>query len=592
MNYQIVIPAYEPEFCLIDYVKELEAAGFSKPLIVDDGSGAAYETIFSTLKQMGCTVLTHSVNRGKGAALKTAFRYLLDAETDLPGVITVDCDGQHTVKDVTAVKVSLSAHPDTLVLGCRTFGKNTPGRSALGNRMMSWAMRVVYGIDLKDTQTGLRGLPPRYLAQIAQLKGDRYEYELNMLLFARQQALDFTVVPIDTIYFDNNSGSHFRTIRDALPILKCVFSGIVQYSTAAALSVVVDVFVYCMLVKLLLAGMPLAMRLTLAAALARTISSGVNYLCNRQLPYVQDKSFSGSLPRYYLLWLFQLAASIGGAYLLCVFAQMDEMAAKLLVDIVLAVISYQIQLHWVFARRKETMPHWNTFGRLFKRLVRLFLFRWKCEGTSPAAPVVYVVHHQNLYGPVHTVVRLDKTVHVWALHVFCDRTECFHQYYHYTFTERFGWPKPCAFLAAGFLSLVVPPLLRSVGAVPVYRGSAAVRKTMRLSQELLLKGESIVICPDVDYANTGSLMGETYAGFLALDQYYRKETGHPLAFVPVHCSSAYRKICIGEPVYCTGSGRKERRKAAQILAHRVNVMACSCGDAFLRDTERQNPVLE
>ena len=122
MNYQIVIPAYEPEFCLIDYVKELEEAGFSKPLIVDDGSGAAYETIFSTLKQMGCTVLTHSVNRGKGAALKTAFQYLLDAETDLPGVITVDCDGQHTVKDVTAVKVSLSAHPDTLVLGCRNFG--------------------------------------------------------------------------------------------------------------------------------------------------------------------------------------------------------------------------------------------------------------------------------------------------------------------------------------------------------------------------------------------------------------------------------------------------------------------------------------
>ena len=312
--------------------------------------------------------------------------------------------------------------------------------------------------------------------------------------------------------------------------------------------------------------MPLAMRLTLAAALARTISSGVNYLCNRQLPYVQDKSFSGSLPRYYLLWLFQLAASIGGAYLLCVFAQMDEMAAKLLVDIVLAVISYQIQLHWVFARRKETMPHWNTFGRLFKRLVRLFLFRWKCEGTSPAAPVVYVVHHQNLYGPVHTVARLDKTVHVWALHVFCALQHCH------------GKPEPHPrFVTA---------------AVPVYRGSAAVRKTMRLSQELLLKGESIVICPDVDYANTGSLMGETYAGFLALDQYYRKETGHPLAFVPVHCSSAYRKICIGEPVYCTGSSRKERRKAAQILAHRVNVMACSCGDAFLRDTERQNPVLE
>ena len=101
---------------------------------------------------------------------------------------------------------------------------------------MSWAMRVVYGIDLQDTQTGLRGIPPCCLEQISQLKGDRYEYELNMLVFARQKALAFTIVSIQTVYFDNNAGSHFRTVRDALPILGRILSGIVQYSAAAAIS--------------------------------------------------------------------------------------------------------------------------------------------------------------------------------------------------------------------------------------------------------------------------------------------------------------------------------------------------------------------
>ena len=593
MNCKIVIPAYEPEERLIDYVKKLKAAGLGLPIIVDDGSGSRWTDLFSRLRQMGCEVLTHPENRGKGAALKTAFRHILETDTEVPGVITVDCDGQHTVDDVRAVQAALCAHPETLVLGCRNFGENTPGRSALGNRIMSWAMRVVYGIDLQDTQTGLRGIPPRYLGQIAQLKGDRYEYELNMLVFARQQALAFTIVPIQTVYFDNNAGSHFRTVRDALPILGRILSGVVQYSTAAAISVVVDVFLYCIFVKWILANLPLGVRLTLSAALARTASSGVNYLCNRQLPYVQDKSFSGSLPRYYLLWAFQLAVSIGGAYFMCTFTHMDEMVAKLLVDLVLAIISYQIQLHWVFAKHEPKAPRWNVFGRFAKRIVRLAMLRWKCEGKTPDDPAVYVVHHQNLYGPIHTVARLDKNAHIWALHVFCDRTACFNQYYHYTFTQRFGWPKPLAFLTAGMLSLLVPPLMQGIGAVPVYRSSAAVRKTLRQSETLLLQGKSVVICPDVNYSDTGATMGQTYVGFLALDKAYRDSTGRPLAFVPVHCSAARHRVCFGEPVYCKGNSRSDRQQAAQMLVCRVNAMAAQCGDAASQvASEEQKLALE
>ena len=244
MNCKIVIPAYEPDERMIHYVEEMKKANLPLPLVVDDGSGPNWEPLFAQLKAMGCEVLTHPVNRGKGAALKTAIRHVLEHTEQTPSVITVDCDGQHTVKDVKAVWNALAAHPDTLVLGCRNFDENTPGRSAIGNKVMSWAMRFVYGIDLQDTQTGLRGLPANFLPDLAELKGDRYEYELNMLVLARQKALSFTIVPIETVYFENNAGSHFRTIRDALPILGRILSGVFQYSAAAAISVVVDVFLY------------------------------------------------------------------------------------------------------------------------------------------------------------------------------------------------------------------------------------------------------------------------------------------------------------------------------------------------------------
>ena len=105
------------------------------------------------------------------------------------------------------------------------------------------------------------------------------------------------------------------------------------------------------------------------------------------------------------------------------------------------------------------------------------------------------------------------------------------------------------------------------------------RKTLRQSEALLLQGKSIVICPDVNYSDTGATMGQTYAGFLALDKAYRASTGRPLAFVPVHCSAARHRVCFGAPVYCEENSRSGRQQAAQVLACRVNAMAAQCGDA-------------
>ncbi|MCI8539366.1 MAG: glycosyltransferase [Oscillospiraceae bacterium] len=349
MDCCIVIPAYRPSPALIGYAAELLAAQSGPVAVVDDGGGPTYNDIFDALADLpGCTVLRHLQNRGKGAAIKTAIRWYRNSGADLAGIITADCDGQHTVQDVLRLSAALAEAPDSLILGVRTFGPGTPPKSAAGNRTISKLLSVLYGIELEDTQTGLRALPNRLLPTLETLSGDRYEYELNMLLQANRMCVPFVTVPIETLYFDNNAGSHFRAVTDTLRIAALLGAGLAQYALSSAASAIVDVAFYGLLVKFVLDGLPFSTRLALAAAAARVISSIVNYTCNRKLPYVQNERIFPTLLRYYALWACQLAASISLVWVIHEWLGVDELWAKLIVDLGLAAASYQVQMRWVF----------------------------------------------------------------------------------------------------------------------------------------------------------------------------------------------------------------------------------------------------
>lgn len=370
MNGCVIIPAYEPEQSFCGYVKLLLEQGQMEVIVVDDGSSPACAPVFSALERLnGCVVLRHPANRGKGAALKTAFQWYLEHLPEgCPGVVTADCDGQHRIGDVQSVQSALKSHPDTLVLGSRVFDASTPARSLGGNRAASAALAILYDIRLKDTQTGLRGIPNALLPGLCQVRGDRFEYELNMLVYAKQKCIPMLEIPICTIYFNQNQGSHFRPLVDSMRILAVLCGSLFQSMGAAALSVVIDVGVYAFLVKVLLLRMPLTWRLFWSTITARILSSTANYACNRHLPYVQNKKILPTLLRYYFLWLCQLAASFAGTWLLTGLLGVDDLAGKLLVDLLLALVSYQVQLRWVFRldQRKGGVPWEQTSASMHK----------------------------------------------------------------------------------------------------------------------------------------------------------------------------------------------------------------------------------
>ncbi|HZT75684.1 MAG TPA: glycosyltransferase family 2 protein [Vicinamibacterales bacterium] len=215
----IVIPAYEPTAALADVVAALAATGRAV-IVVDDGSSAAARNVFDRIAgASGVRLVGHPVNRGKGEALKTAFALVLrEYRPETCGVVTADADGQHLAPDIVRVAERLEASPAALVLGSRSFDGRVPLRSRVGNGAMRTLFHALAGRDLSDTQTGLRGIPRAFLADLIALTSSRYDFEFEMLMLAARRRLEIVDVPIATVYGAPGQ-SHFRPVADSVRVL-------------------------------------------------------------------------------------------------------------------------------------------------------------------------------------------------------------------------------------------------------------------------------------------------------------------------------------------------------------------------------------
>ncbi len=227
----ILLPSLNPDEKFNRVLDGLREAGFRHILIVDDGSDAAHQAPFTRARSFPeCTVIPHLENKGKGRALKDGFAAALARFPKAEGVITIDGDGQHLVGDIIACGNRMLAEETNVVLGCRNFDlPGVPARSVAGNKTTSRMFRL-YGIRLSDTQTGLRAIPRRYLQRFCGIAGERFEYETNMLLKMKQWGIRFSEQPIETVYEDENAGSHYHAVKDSLRIVKIMAKAILRRS--------------------------------------------------------------------------------------------------------------------------------------------------------------------------------------------------------------------------------------------------------------------------------------------------------------------------------------------------------------------------
>lgn len=335
----VLIPAYKPDERMVNLCRELLDAGLSV-MVVDDGSGRSFRHFYDEAQAMGCHIERHAVNLGKGRALKTGINAALNNYPDLRGLVTADADGQHTCKDILRIVDAMQEYPDALVTGSRAFTGNVPFKSRAGNAITRYVYRFVTGIRCHDTQTGLRGIPAKTLGNMLKLPGERYEYEMTMLLKLRDMEMPLHEVSIETIYIDDNKGSHFNPLRDATKI----YSVILKFMASSLVSGGLDMLVYllCLLV--------FSLQPWLCYVIARVISSLVNYSLNRTAVF-NRRGGNGSIFRYYLLAVLQMAAGSGLVEFFHTVVGINAGWMKIPVDAVLFFISYVIQRDFVFSDR-------------------------------------------------------------------------------------------------------------------------------------------------------------------------------------------------------------------------------------------------
>ena len=338
----VLIPAYQPDARLPRLILELHRADPStKIVVVDDGSGQKFSDIFEASATAGAHVISYEHNRGKGYALREGFTWIRDVAGDSPEcVVTADADGQHTLNDIFRVGRTCTDTGKS-VLGVREFVGHVPARSRIGNTATSALFWLATGWKLKDTQTGLRAFPVALLPELLEVQGDRYEYELRVLLHLAKFRHPVSQIPIETIYEAGNPTSHFRPLQDSARI----WAPLLKFAASSGVATIID-YVLVLVLNALTGA------LFFPVIVARLVSASVNFAMNRRVFEATGVPLRRSALRYAAL----AVAVIAGSYTMLAVVTgigMPLWIAKIIADTTMYLVSYSAQSRYVFAPAQE-----------------------------------------------------------------------------------------------------------------------------------------------------------------------------------------------------------------------------------------------
>lgn len=334
----IVIPAYQPDIILVDIVDRITSTTNFSVVVVNDGSDKSCDSIFNAI-ECKCKVLSHSSNQGKGEALKTAFKYLLNIANDDSVIALMDADGQHKLSDVCNLIKEVKSGDNGLYLGSREFTGKVPLHNKLGNKITMGLFRLITNIDISDTQTGLRAFRGKLLDELIKIDGSRYEYEMNMLLKFAEKKIPIREMTIETVYIDGNKSSHFNPLLDSIRI----YREILKFLASSVTGFVVDYLIYALLIFM-------GFGLTVSNVFARFVSATVNFLLNRNFVFKSKNSFFKSLIKYTALAVFILISDTALLMLFTNILGINYFAAKLIVEPIMFVFNWTIQKLFVFGK--------------------------------------------------------------------------------------------------------------------------------------------------------------------------------------------------------------------------------------------------
>lgn len=355
----VIIPAYEPDERLIELINELIGKKINNIIVVNDGSNETYNEIFAKVEKLlegsDSVLLVHERNQGKGRALKTAFKYVLENIPDAYGVITADSDGQHTPDSILKVAEAMNEQTEGLILGVRDFSDSAtiPWKSRFGNRLTIKVFKMATGKKIDDTQTGLRGIPKKLILELLEIPGDRFEYETRMLIICAKK-YNVNQVLIETIYDSKEEHqTHFRPVVDSFKIYSIFFEVFFKYLVSSLSSFLIDIILFAIICAVLRGNGGYTYTI-IATVIARVLSAIYNYCMNYGFVFKSSEGRVKSMLKYGTLVVVQMmlsAALVTGINYLVInnlHSFVNESFIKMVVDSVLFFVSYNVQKRFVF----------------------------------------------------------------------------------------------------------------------------------------------------------------------------------------------------------------------------------------------------
>ena len=337
----ILIPAYKPDDKLVALTDQLLTHDDLKLVVVDDGSGEAFRPVFEALDKR-VTLISYPDNKGKGGALKTGIRYIMDHMPECERLVTADADGQHRYADIRRVLDKSEEMPGALVLGSRAFDGDVPLRSRFGNAMTRQVFAIASGVKVRDTQTGLRGFDRDGMRLFVDVPGDRYEYEINMLLTAARAEMPIYEVTIETVYLNDNESSHFNPLNDSLRIYACIL----KFACSSLICFGIDYVLF----QLLRTFIPLTW---VSNLLARIVSASVNFTLNKKLVFKGNEKTLPAVLKYAALAVFIYLIDTAILALLYEKLGWSRYVVKIISGLLGYLISFSVQGRIVYRKQKH-----------------------------------------------------------------------------------------------------------------------------------------------------------------------------------------------------------------------------------------------
>jgi hypothetical protein len=340
-EYAFIIPSLNPDDNLIKLVHNLLSVSNNKIFIVNDGSKDNSNFIFNKIKNISSKriyLLENAINMGKGASLKMVFNFILTKFPLIEGVVTLDSDGQHLIKDCIRILEELKKDNKAFVLGYRTFSKDIPLKSYIGNNISKFIYKLVLGRNFKDTQTGLRGLSRSFMIECLRIKSNRFEFETEQLALSVNHNINIIEIPIETIYIENNKASSFKPFVDSFKIYFVLF----RYGLSSMLTAITDFIVF-------LIALQFESSILVANMLARTVALFVQFKLLNVLVFKTNATIKNFL--FYILYVYLVG-------MISIFVQLQlsnlltEVQSKIIVEVALFFINFTFLRLFIF-RHKE-----------------------------------------------------------------------------------------------------------------------------------------------------------------------------------------------------------------------------------------------